>query len=185
MVSPSRRRRLSAYAVPGLALVALGFVAVGVRIGDGAIPLGSSPRSPAPAASALSRPAAQITAESSRTDAAVELAAAIGAIGELGSSRSNPRPAADSPAAPGTLPAPLRSPQSAPAPGTSPPTASPPGDGPGPLDPPPAAGGIVEDVEDALEPLAPLVPLAPLGPLADQTAALTDPLSELLDPMVL
>jgi hypothetical protein len=173
MVPPSRRRRLSAYAVPALALVAVGFVAAGVQLGDGAVPIGA-PRSRAPVATALSRPAAQITAESSRSDGVdVELAAALGAIGDLASiSRAGPRPVDDSPAAPGALPAPLRSPQPAPAPGTSPSppgSGEPPGDEVGLLDPPPAAGELVEEV---------------LASIIDLTAPVVAPVTETTDPLL-
>jgi hypothetical protein len=167
MVSPARPRRMSAYAVPALIVLALGFVAMGVRIGDGAVPLGS-PRQPAAGGGpSAGRPAAQISARSDPIDA--ELAAAVGAIGELGPSRTNPRPVGDSPAAPGALPAPLRSPQPAPAPGTpsgpadrQPPAGEPPGNEAGLLDPPPAAGDELAEL---------------LRPILDLTAPVTEPVT--------
>lgn len=166
MVPPAHPRRMSAYAVPALIVLALGFVAAGVRIGDGAIPLGS-PRSPAARGGpSVGRPVAQISARSDPLDA--ELAAATRAAGDLGpasSSRAYPRPVDDSPAAPGALPAPLRSPQPALAPGTSPPDGGPPGEGPGDGDPPPTAGEAVAEL---------------LQPLLDLTAPATDPV---IDPV--
>ena len=180
MVPPSRHRRASALAVPGLALLALALVAAGVQLGDRAVPTGDA-RSPLPAAAELSRrPAAQISAQSPRTGGAGAVAAALGAIGELASSSGPIQRPVDSPAEPGALPAPLRSPQPAPAPGTSPPpsTGAPPDDGPGALDPPPAAGGIVETVQDALAPFAPLA-----DPVIDPAAATIEPVLEVLGPI--
>ncbi len=146
MVPPSPHR-ISAFAVPFLVIAAVGFVVAGVRLGGG-VPI-AEPRPPV-STSALSRPAAQIAAQSpSFADA--DLAAAIGSIGDL-------RPADDSPAASGAPPALVPSPQTAPAPGTSPPPGDlpPPSKGDTGSHPPDTAGTVTELLQSAVDTITPV-----------------------------
>jgi hypothetical protein len=170
MARPSRRL-LSAYAVPGLAIVAVGFVVAGVRLGTGVLPL-SDPRQPAPAP-VSSLPAAQISGVGGRVGAGVgdaELAAAVGAIGDLVPT-GDQGSAAVSPPAVAAAPSPSSVPQPAAAPGPSPPGGG--SGGPGGPDPPSVAGdelvALLQPVVDLTEPV---------------TAPVVDPLVGVLGPIV-